>query len=97
LQVVSLPDALALCLLVRDREPTRFGRVALRWHSRFCAETPSLQLEDARVVLDLLSALAGSEPRPAARALRELLASYDGRLADPVRHWEAELAATLRR
>ena len=92
---MSLPDALALCLLVRDREPARFPRVALRWHSRFCAETPSVQLEDARVVLDLLSALAGAEPRPAARALRELLASYDRRLGDSVRHWEAQLGAAL--
>ena len=92
---MSLPDALALCLLVRDREPARFPRVALRWHSRFCVETPSVQLEDARVVLDLLSALAGPEPRPAARALRELLASYDRKLGDSVRQWEAELAAAL--
>src|SRR5436309_1472419 len=92
LQVVSLADALALCLLVRDREPARFGRVALRWHSRFCAETSNVQFEDARVVLDLLSGLTAGEPRPAARALRELLASYDGRLADAVRQWEAELA-----
>ena len=87
--MVSLPDALALCLLVRDREPARFARVALRWHSRFCAETPELPLDDARVILDLLSALMAAEPRPAARALRELLASYDGKLADSVRQWEA--------
>jgi hypothetical protein len=94
--VVSLPDALALCLLVRDREPARFPRVALRWHCRFCAETPKIQLEDARVVLDLLSALATPEPRPAARALRELLASYDRKLGDAVRQWEVELAAAHR-
>lgn len=95
--MVSLADALALCLLVRDREPARFARVALRWHGRFCAEMPDLQLDDARLVLDLLSALAAAEPRPAARALRELLASCDRRLADAVRHWEAELAAAPRR
>ena len=70
--------------------------MALRWHVRFCAETPDLQLADARVVLDLLSALMAVEPRPAARALRELLASYDGKLADSVRQWEAELAAPRR-
>jgi hypothetical protein len=29
LQVVSLADALALCLLVRDREPAKFARLAL--------------------------------------------------------------------
>jgi len=96
--VVSLADALALCLLVRDREPARFPRVALRWHGRFCTETPELALSDARVVLDLLSAIGGpGEPGPAARALRELLGSFDGRLADAVRQWEAELAANRRR
>lgn len=95
--MVSLADALALCLLVRDREPARFPRVALRWHGRFCFETPELALSDARVVLDLLSAIGGSEePRPTGRALRELLGSYDGKLADAVRQWEAELAASRR-
>ena len=93
---MSLADALALCLLVRDREPGRYSRVSLRWHGRFCSETPHLQLEGARLVLDLLSALTAAEPRPAARALRELLASYDGKLADAVRQWEAELASPRR-
>ncbi len=90
---MSLADALALCLLVRDREPHRFARVALRWHARFCSETPGVGLEEARLVLDLLSALGVADARPAGWAMRELLASYDHRLAEPVRHWEAEQAA----
>lgn len=89
LQVVSLPDALALCLLVRDREPTRFSRFALRWHARFCAETQGIGLEDGRLALDLLAAMAGPEPTRAGRALRELLAGYDQALAEPLRSWEA--------
>jgi hypothetical protein len=32
-------------LLVRDREPHRFARVALRWHARFCAETAAVGSE----------------------------------------------------
>jgi hypothetical protein len=88
LQVVSLPDALALCLLVREREPAKFARLALRWHARFCAESESVTLEDARLILDLLTAVGGPEPRTAARALRELLAGYDQRLAEPLRRWE---------
>jgi len=91
--VVSLADALALCLLVRDREPVRFARVALRWHARFCAETPGVELEAGRLVLDLLSALEARDSCPAARALRELLAGYDRSLAEPLRRWEADLAA----
>lgn len=89
LQVVSLPDALALCLLVRDRDPARFPRLALRWHARFCAETPKVGLEASRLVLDLLTAVAGPERERAAAALRELLASYDPWLAEPVRRWAA--------
>jgi hypothetical protein len=92
--VVSLADALALCLLVRDREPARFARVALRWHARFCAETPGVELEAGRLVLDLLSALETRDARPAARALRELLAGYDRSLAEPLRRWEGEQAAS---
>jgi hypothetical protein len=44
-------------------------------------------------VLDLLGALATEDARPAGRALRELLASFDQRLAGPLRRWEAEQAA----
>jgi hypothetical protein len=79
-------------LLVRDREPHRFARVALRWHARFCAETPGVGLEEGRLALDLLGALAAEDPRPAARALREFLAGFDRRLGEPLRNWEAERA-----
>src|SRR5437667_91090 len=89
LPFVSLADALSLCLLVREREPSRFPRFALRWHARFCAETQAVGLEDSRLVLDLLAAVGGPEPARAGRALRELLASYDQALAEPLRNWEA--------
>jgi hypothetical protein len=89
LQVVSLADALALCLLVRDREPAKFARLALRWHARFCAET-AVDLETGTLVLHLLAAIGGAEPTPAARALRELIGSYDTSLAEPIRRWEFE-------
>jgi hypothetical protein len=92
LPVVSLADALALCLLVRDREPAKFARVALRWHARFCAEVRGVDLESGRLVLDLLTALDGREARRPGRALRELLGSFDGSLAEPLRRWEADQA-----
>ena len=88
LKAVPLADALALCLLVRDRDPARFPRLALRWHARFCAETHAVGLEDGRLVLDLLTSVGGPEPRRAGGALRELLASYDQALAEPLRSWE---------
>lgn len=92
LQIVSLADALALCLLVREREPAKFARLALRWHVRFCAETSDVGLDEARLVLELLAALGGPNPRRASGALRELLASYDQALAEPLRRWQPTLA-----
>jgi hypothetical protein len=88
LQAVPLADALALCLLVRDRDAVSFPRFALRWHARFCAETRGVGLEDGRLVLDLLTAVGGPEPQRAAGALRALLGSYDELLAEPLRGWE---------
>ena len=67
--------------------------MALRWHARFCAETAGVGIEEGRLVLDLLGALAAEDARPAGRALRELLASFDQRLGEPLRRWEAEQAA----
>ncbi len=92
LQAVSLADALALCLLVRDREPAKFTRVALRWHARFCAEA-GVDLDEGTLVLHLLAAIGGGESVPAARALRELIASFDTSLAEPLRRWEMDQAA----
>ena len=40
-------------------------------------------------MLDLLTAVGGPQPERASRALRELLASYDQALAEPLRGWEA--------
>src|SRR6476660_9793579 len=36
---VSLPDALALLLLLRDRDRSRYGRAAGRWVARYLEET----------------------------------------------------------
>jgi hypothetical protein len=88
LPFVSLADALSRCLLVRERDPARFPRFALRWHARFCAETHGVGLEDGRLILDLLTAVGGPEPAGPGRALRELLASYDQALAEPLRRWQ---------
>jgi hypothetical protein len=88
LPFVSLADAPSLCLLVREREPARFARFALRWHARFCAETHQVGLEDGRLVLDLLAVCRRSRAgrgRPrAARAAGELRRG----LAEPLRRWE---------
>src|SRR5215210_7946619 len=35
---VDLGDALAVCVAIRQAEPERFERAALRWLARFCLE-----------------------------------------------------------
>lgn len=68
---VPLEDALALCLLLLDREPARYEAAAVRWHSRFCREVrPSLA--DAQLALAALHALAGSGADTAAQCLLSL-------------------------
>jgi hypothetical protein len=57
LPVVRLDDALQVCVLLRDREPDRYERAAVRWIGRFCAERPDVSLEDvdhARAAFSLM-------------------------------------------
>jgi hypothetical protein len=77
LEHVGLVDALELCLLIRDNEPKRFDRAALRWHARYCREAADMTLEEGQAVLALLAALKGQRAPAAARALAEL---FDRRL-----------------
>jgi hypothetical protein len=41
LEHVGLAEALELCLLLREKEPARYTRAALRWHGRF-VEKPAM-------------------------------------------------------
>jgi len=43
---VRLDDALEVCVLLRDREPERYERAAVRWIARFCVERHEVSLED---------------------------------------------------
>ena len=72
LEHVGLPDALELCLLLRDQEPRRFDRAALRWHGRYCREVADVTLAEGQAVLALLAALSGERGPAAARALADL-------------------------
>lgn len=47
LQYVGLAEALELCLLLRDNDPDRYPRAALRWHGRLCREV-DVGLEEAQ-------------------------------------------------
>jgi hypothetical protein len=43
---IGLDDALQVCVLLRDREPERYERAAVRWIGRYCAERPDITLDD---------------------------------------------------
>lgn len=43
---VRLDDALEVCVLLRDREPERYERAAVRWIARFCVERQDVSVED---------------------------------------------------
>jgi hypothetical protein len=42
---LSLGDALALCVVLAERDRARYQRAAARWIARFLAETPDASLE----------------------------------------------------
>jgi hypothetical protein len=72
LEHVGLAEALELCLLLRDKEPARYTRAALRWHARYCREV-DVTFEEAQAVLAALALLASDRKRNAAFALADLL------------------------
>jgi hypothetical protein len=72
LQHVGLAEALELCLLLRDKEPKRYPRPALRWHGRLCGEV-DVSLEEAQAILAALGVMAGERKGNAAYALADLL------------------------
>ncbi|HUE28491.1 MAG TPA: hypothetical protein VMP89_17080 [Solirubrobacteraceae bacterium] len=72
---VGLEDALAICLVLLDREPETYPRAAARWASRFAIER-RLTLTDAQLALSALAALPGDSARAGAEALIELADRY---------------------
>jgi hypothetical protein len=65
---VGLPDALRICLIVRDREPALFERAAVRWLGRFALEARNLTLADLNFAAEAIAAL----PRDAEAAIDRL-------------------------
>lgn len=54
---LELEDALALCLLQAGVDAGRYDAAAVRWHSRFCAETRGVTTGEAQLLLAALAAL----------------------------------------
>jgi hypothetical protein len=46
LPMIRLDDALQVCVLLRDREPERYERAAVKWIGRYCVEQPDVTLDD---------------------------------------------------
>jgi hypothetical protein len=66
---LSLGDALALCVVMAERDRARYDRAAVRWLSRYLAEAPDASLAEAHVLAGALSALPAA-PRVALPMLR---------------------------
>ena len=85
---ISLEDALALTLLLRDADGARFPRAAVRWHRRLTDAAPRLTLEESNLALAALLAMGGSAPEPGARTLVELLELHGlDTSADELERW----------
>jgi hypothetical protein len=69
---LSLGDALALCVVLAERDRPRYHRAAVRWIARFLTETADASLEEAQLVTAALSALPAA-PRVALPMLREFV------------------------
>jgi hypothetical protein len=68
---VDLGDALAVCMAIRDAEPERFERAALRWLARYAVEKAA-SVADLRAAADAFSAML-SRPEGALIALQQLV------------------------
>jgi hypothetical protein len=43
---------------IRDAEPERFERAALRWIARYCVERPTVNLRDVRTAAEAFERMA---------------------------------------
>jgi hypothetical protein len=69
---LSLGNALALCVVLAEKDPDRFRRAAPRWLARFLGECGDVSPEEAQLVSAALAALP-SAPYLARPVLRELV------------------------
>ena len=85
---LSLEDALAVCLVLRDSEPELFERAIVRWHALLCRRARGISAREAQLALAALQALGGPAAQPAARLLAEIATLYGlPRTAAVLRGW----------
>jgi hypothetical protein len=68
---VDLVDALAVCMAIRDAEPQRFERAALRWLARYAVEKAA-GVADVRAAADAFAVML-QRPEDALATLRRLI------------------------
>jgi hypothetical protein len=61
---VDLGDALAVCVAIREAEPHRYERAALRWLARFCLERRDATLAEVRAAAAAFEHMADNWPAP---------------------------------
>ena len=65
---IALDDALRICLVLRDGDPRRYERAAMRWLGRFALEARMATIRDLRAAAAALEAL----PTRSADAMEQL-------------------------
>ncbi|MDP9303006.1 MAG: hypothetical protein M3O92_00690 [Actinomycetota bacterium] len=73
---VSLPNALALTLLIGEESPGRYERAAGRWHAPFVFEAKGIGLAESQLALAALAALVGPGAEAAAATLAQLARTF---------------------
>ncbi len=65
---IALDDALRICLVLRDGDPERYDRAAVRWLGRFALEGRAVTVRDLRAAARALAEL----PEATAEAMERL-------------------------
>ena len=72
---IALDDALRICLVLRDGEPDRYERAAVRWLGRFALEARGVTIDALRTAADALDALP-ERPADAMERLQHLCVAH---------------------
>lgn len=75
---LTLAEALDLVVLYAEAEPAKFDRAAVRWLSRYLAESKDASMLKAHLALAALSELRSGERDPAAKLLAGLVSPSTG-------------------
>src|ERR1700743_804232 len=59
---IALDDALRICLVLRDGDPERYDRAAVRWLGRFALEGRAVTIGDLRQAAEALQELPDATP-----------------------------------